>query len=370
MRSATESAERYKEQECHGCRLAYLNFQTDFVKHSGDQLCRWCRAVFWTATVLFEQGIEQEDVVIPTLAFAKFAAAVPEYSDLVRTGGPGRQLTRADLARISLQGGMISPGSMERGYLGWNFVEVVDGVPLIRVLPYVVFAEAHAGTQVLKQIRIQVISKFAEPKSVRERYEQVLMEQGVQWDDSASGCVSHNFRGGYLDIRIRPTDVLIYKEVALDRELIERYKDFFLRKAYPESYPSERPDDHPYPYPSPRYIEASYAGLLGLLRSSKRVGVAYALDLYGKTTKKTADKIIPAFVAWHLGAAVVPARARPEIARVLNKHLLAPCGKEPLPDDHWSTDDTVWRDARDLASRFERLRTSGYGGKPLDKPIL
>src|SRR5215210_6574507 len=149
MRSVTESAERHEEQECDGCRLPYLDFQTDFVKHSGDQLCRWCRAVLWTATVLFEQGIEQEDVVIPTLAFAKFAAGVPEYNDLVRTGGLGEQPTQADMARILLKAGMISPGEMERGYLGWNFVEVVDGVPLIRVLPYVVFAEEHAGTQVL-----------------------------------------------------------------------------------------------------------------------------------------------------------------------------------------------------------------------------
>ena len=371
MHSVGGYAERHEEQECDGCRLTYLEFQTDFLKHSGDQLCRWCRAVFWTATILFEQGIEEEDVLIPTLAFAKFAAGVPEYSDLVRTGGAGEKPTRADLARILLKAGMTSPGGMERGYLGWKLVEVVEGVPLIRVLPYVVFAEEHAGTQLLKQIRIQVMSRFAEPKSVGEGYEQVLVEQGVRWDDSASGCVSHNFWGGYLDIRIRPTDDLIYKEVALDRELIERYKDFFFRKAYPESYPSERPDDYPYSYPSPRYIEASYAGLLGLLRSSKPVGVAHALDLYGKTNRKTADKIIPAFVAWHLGAAVVPAKARPAIARALNKHLLAPCHKELLPDNRWSNDDTVRQDVRDLSDRFKRLRNSGYG-KPLglDKLIL
>ena len=263
MRVASEFVERYEERECDGCRLPYLDFQTDFVTHSGDRLCRWCRAVFWAATVLFEQGIEQEDVLIPTLAFAKFAAGVPEYGDLARTGDARQGQTRMDLAKILLAAGMISPLEMQRGYLGWNFIGAVDGVPLIQVLPYVVFADMHAGTQVLKQIRIQILSKFAEPKSVRESYEKVLVEQDVRWDDSASGCISHNFVGGYLDIRIRPTDQLIYKEVALDREFIERYKDFFLRKAYPESYPSEHPDDHPYPYPSPRYIEASYAGLRG-----------------------------------------------------------------------------------------------------------
>jgi hypothetical protein len=369
MGSVTEAAKRYEEKECDGCRLPFLKFQTDFVNHAGDELCKWCRAVFWTATVLLEEGVEEEGVVIPTLAFAKFATGVPEYDDLVETGDGGEEPTRADLARMSLRAGMISPGEMERGYLGWNFERVVEGVPLIRVLPFVVFAEEHAGTQVLKQIRIQVLSKHAEPESVGDHYEQVLGERGVRWDDSASGCVSHNFWGGYLDIRIRPTDELIRKEVALDRQLLERYKDFFLRKAYPRSYPSERPDDHPYTFPPPRYIETSYAGLRGQLRSSKPVGIAHALDLYGKPTKKTAEKIIPAFVAWHLGADVVPAFARPEIARKLNKHLLVPCGKEPLPDDRWRNDDTVWRDARDLAGRFKRLHRAGCN-KPLDKPIF
>jgi hypothetical protein len=366
VRSGTNFVEESGAKECDGCRLPYLDFQTDFVTHSGDRLCRWCRAVFLTAAVLFERGIEQEDVVIPTLAFAKFAAGVPEYGDLVGMGGVGERPTQADLAKILLKAGMISPGGMERGYLGWDFVEAVEGVPLIRVLPYVVFAEEHAGTQVLKQIRIQVLSKFAEPQGVRGRYEQILTERGVRWDDSASGCVSHNSWGGYLDIRIRPTDELIYKGAVIDRALIEQHKDFFLREAYPQSFPSERPDDHPYPYPSPRYIEASYTGLLGLLRSKKPVGIAHVLDLYGKPIKKTADKVIPAIVAWHLGAHVAPARTRPEIARTLNKHLLGPCEKKTLPEDRWRNDDTVWQDARELAGRLERLRVSAYNN-PLNK---
>jgi hypothetical protein len=87
---------------------------------------------------------------------------------------------------------MIAPMDIERGYLGWSFAGVIEGVPLIRVLPFVVFAEEYAGTEVLKQIRIQVLSKYAEPKDVRKRYEQVLAERDIQWDDSANGCMSHN----------------------------------------------------------------------------------------------------------------------------------------------------------------------------------
>lgn len=360
-------AGQHGEKECDGCRLPFLDFQTDFVNHAGDSLCRWCRAIFWAATVLFDEGIEHENLVIPTLAFAKYAAEIPEYNDLVKTGG-GRATSR-DLAKILLVAGMISPGEMERGYLGWDFVREIEGVPLIRVLPFTVFVENHQDTQILKQIRVQVLSKYAEPKNVRERYAQVLAEQNVQWDDSASGCVSHNFWGGYLDIRIRPNDELIYNEVALDRELIERYKDYFLRKAYPESYPTERPDSYLYLYPPPQYIEACYKALRGPLRKTKTTGESQLFDLYGKPNMKTAEKVIPAFVAWHLGAHVVPATGRPRIAKMLNKHLLVPCGKKPLPEDSWGNDDTVWRDAKELSERFERLRVAGIH-KPLDKPVF
>lgn len=156
----------------------------------------------------------------------------------------------------------------------------------------------------------------------------------------------------------------------MDRELIERHKDFFLRKAYPGAYPSERPDNHPYPYPSPRYIEASCKGLLGLRRSQKPVGIAHALDLYGQPNKKTAEKVIPALVAWHLGAHVVRPSGRRRIAEMLNKHLLVPCGKEQVPEDSWRDDDTrVWRDARVLSERVERLFRAG-SEKPLNKPVV
>lgn len=348
------------EEICDGCLRPFLDFQTDFVSHAGDNLCRWCRAIFWTATVLFEEDIEGEDLIIPTLTFAKYATGLPKYDELVKRGCDRGKPTPADLARILLEAGMISPGEMERGYLGWSFVKEIEGIPLIRVLPFTVFADEHTGTQVLKQVRVQILSKHADPKDVRECYEQLLAKRSIRWDDGASGCISHNFWGGYLDIRIRPTDELIYREVAIDRELIERYKDYFIRKAYPESYPTERPDDYPYSYPSPPVIEGFYRGLLGSL--SKHKSSAHMLDLYGKSLGKTAEKLIPAFAAWHVGCGPggnIPPHQRARVSRILNKHLLKPCGKQELPEDGWRTDDTVWKDVRDLAERFERLRLAG-----------
>jgi hypothetical protein len=49
-----------------------------------------------------------------------------------------------------------------------------------------------------------------------------------------------------------------------------------------------------------------------------------------------------------------PRERRPRIAKVLNKHLLAPRGKLKLPEDYWVPDDTVWRDAATLGPRLMR----------------
>lgn len=353
-------------EECGACRLPFLEFQTDFVNHAGDRLCQWCRAVFWTATVLIEEGIQDEETIFPTLAFAKYATGTPEYNDFI---GKTEDATGHDIAEVLLSAGRISTRTMERGYLGWDFVREVEGVPFIRVLPFTVFAEKHPGTQNLKQIRIQILSKNAKEKEVRKDYERILLEQGIQWDDSASGCVSHNFWGSYLDIRVRPADALIYKETAIDTELLERHKDYFLRKAYPASFPTETPDDFPYTYPPPRYIEALCKGLRGPQRARNTPAASHGLDLYGKPNEKTAIKSIPAFVAWHLGAAVAPETGRPRIAQTLNKHLLDPSGLDHLPEDLWRRDDTVWRDAEELDQRFQRLR-SAFNNKPLPPPVI
>ena len=63
-------------------------------------------------------------------------------------------------------------------------------------------------------------------------------------------------------------------------------------------------------------------------------------------------------MAWLLGErsndATPPRVRRPRIAKVLNKHLLAPRGEQKLPENFWVPDDTVWRDASNLGPRLMR----------------
>lgn len=109
-------------------------------------------------------------------------------------------------------------------------------------------------------------------------------------------------------------------------------------------------------------MEGSCQALLRSLRDNEWVGDACGLDLYGKPLGKTAEKIVPAFVAWHVGVNIggkIPPWDRTRVSRILNKHLLDPCGRPALPEGHWSPEDTVWRDVEALRLRFERLRGAG-----------
>lgn len=340
------------EAQCDGCHLIFLKSQADLVSHGGDWLCERCRSVLWAACVLFERDIIDEDIIIPTLVFARNAARSTMYKDLAKMDGPVEGCTPYVLAQIAFDGLGLSLLSTEQAYMGLELVKVVDGVPLVQVHPYAVLAENHPGTQLPKRVCFQILSQRVKPASIRDRYEQFLKEQGAYWGENLSGCISYNFSRSYLEVRIEG-----------------------LGEAYTWGLEDSRNVLHwpIYHFPQPTLVEGFCEGLLRSLRNGewKREDV-YGLDLYGKPLNKTAEKIIPAFVAWHVGIGVegrIYAPDRNRVSQVLNKHLLRPCGKPELPEDHWSPSDTVWRDVEALRLRFERLNGAGFT-RPLPPMIL
>jgi hypothetical protein len=135
------------EAQCDGCHKIWLKSQADLVSYDGDRLCERCRAVFWTAAVLLESAITDEDIVIPTLVFARDAAPSKMYKDLTKEDGPIEECTSYTLAQIAMDGLGSSLLGPHQAYMGMDLIEVVDGVPLIQVHPYAVFAEEHPGTR-------------------------------------------------------------------------------------------------------------------------------------------------------------------------------------------------------------------------------
>ena len=85
----------------------------------------------------------------------------------------------------------------------------------------------------------------------------------------------------------------------------------------------------------------------------------------------SAKSLIPAFVAWYLGVdaasegdptprknrATVPIESKVHIARVVNRHVLDPCGLKELPEDSRLSDESLWRNVKKVDKSFLKTET-------------
>ena len=308
------------------------------------------------AAVLLNEGITAEDTLIPTLVFAKIAGGTLEHTVLVEAGEPASGLEIAKLMQAANDwpprrsetseeyAKTLADYVREHGYGGWQLVRVARSVPILRVRPLVALSETHPDTQILKSVRIQVLSRHVKPAEVGMSYERLLRNIGVRWDVNNSGYISYHLHDGFLQVEaglegtISP---LMAESIGADTLY---------------SWPA-------YNFPPPRLVAGIYESLLGSVHKHTGRGFAYDLDLYGKPYReRSAKKVILAFAAWHIGEghpARIPPKSRPRVAGVLNRQLLDP--EEQLPEDSWSSKDKVWRDVDELAMRFVRLYAGGPG---------
>ena len=269
------------EDQCDGCLMICLRSQADFASHDGDRLCRECRAVFWTAQILLDRGVIEEEVIIPTLVFARNAAGSQKYMDLTNLESPVDGPSARLLAEIALDAMGIVFLHDAQAYMGLELVEVADGVPLVRVRPYTMFAENYPATNILERVHIQILSRYVKPASIRDDYERFLEERGAHWGENLTSGLSCDFSRSYLEVVAE--------------------SDAGFRPPRPED--GDNPLCLPvYHFPAPTVVEGLCWGVLRSLREGDLKGNVPGLDLYGKTLNKTAERIIPAFVAWHVGA--------------------------------------------------------------------
>jgi hypothetical protein len=342
----------HSEVACSGC----LKPSKELTSSSGDQLCEKCKAVFITAAVLLNEDITAEDTLIPTLVFAKIAGGSPEYAALVKEK---EQASGLEIVRLMRAADDWPPQRSQtpeeyahtltdyvrtHEYSGWEFVRVIRDVPILRVRPLALIPEMHPGTQILKSVRIQVLSRRVKPGVVGDEYERVLNEQGAHWNENNHGLISYKATDGYLEMYVGTGgEVSPLMAESLSNKLL--------------SWPA-------YNFPPPMLIAGIYENLLGVVHKRTGRGFAYDLDLYGKHDAHTtmARKIVHAFAAWHVGEghrARVPPQSRTRVAGVLNRQLLNP--DEQLPEDTWLSSDKVWDDVEALSMRFVRLYAGGVG---------
>lgn len=276
--------------------------------------------------MLLQQGITAEEELIPTLVFARIAGRAEDqhYEDHYASG--------YEPAEESVLSG---------NHPALDITRFVDRVPVVQVKPFVLSAERHPGTQVLKQVRIRTISKKVRSSDVAKSYEQLLEEEGARWDKNNHGGFSYNCLYGFLELAVTEGSEL--SPLAVDGF----GEDLFRHPAF-----------H---FPPPEIVEGVHEAM--------KTRFENRLDFYGKAQKKTPGKLVPAFAAWHVGAKAdeeVPPAARTRVSRVLNRHLLGPCHLRQLPESGSTSDDTVWRDAALLWPRF--ILIQHYAFYPSHRP--
>jgi hypothetical protein len=304
-------AERQHPHACSACQNSSVA-----ADYSENGLCSGCHNVFRAARVLLKHGIAVEEELIPTLVFARIAgrAEDPHYKDHHRSGyGPAEE--------------SVLSGS----HPALGITRFVDRVPVVRVKPFAVSAERHLGTQVLKSVRIRTLSRRVKSPEVAKSYEQLLKQEGARWDENNHGAISYDCLIGYLEL-------VVTEGTQLSPNIVEGLRGDLFRHAT-------------FQFPPPEMVKGVHEAMQKTFVNK--------LDLYGKPQRKTPDKLIPAFAAWHVGAVAdeeVPSASRPRVARVLNHHLLEPCGLTQLEENNSNSAELVWRDVKVLCPRFINIQ--------------
>jgi hypothetical protein len=86
--------------------------------------------------------------------------------------------------------GHQSSEGFSQQYPGLAFSRDLDGMPLFRMLPVVTEVVRYDGTELPKEIKIKVSSRFARPEEVAAHYKKVLDKEGLPSDECPAGSVA------------------------------------------------------------------------------------------------------------------------------------------------------------------------------------
>jgi hypothetical protein len=289
------------DTEAVGCCDTCERREDDLRGREGDNVCGQCDALFTAAHALLKNEVCDEPTILATLAFA--------WSRGASTIG-------------------------QECYGGLELLSNVDGVPLLRLPRITASVITYDGGQIPKIAQLNVYSRDVTPQEVARVYERLLKNHGIHFDECSGGSFGWDIEDANLTLTVGAL-----KELHPDRVPLLK------------SYPAGRI----YSFPPPPLVGGYLGTLLGSTDKRTFSGYAYALAERGHHTP---EKAVTGSVAWLLGErsndATPPRVRRPRVAKVLNKHLLAPRGEQKLPENFWVPDDTVWRDASNLGPRLLR----------------
>ena len=275
--------------------------------------------LFRAARVLFTDQVAEEERIIPTLAYANRASALTELKAL-----------RDQFAKIENSGTLRNQFSTDfyRRFKGLTPVTVSDEVLILQRVPMFLDAIRYPETTVVKEVMIDVFMRSVKPEEVAEDYERRLVEEGLAYDESSQGTFGWEFSDAYLAMTVGPGKELNEGQVA--RISLT---------------------GHQLVFPPPQLVAELYESLKGSVSSRKFRGFAYALAGRQSGPATSPDNLIPACVGWYLRE---PGRIsdKHRLARLLNQHLLAPCGKREIGV---ASDNTIWKNIDKVADSIKRV---------------
>jgi hypothetical protein len=252
--------------------------------------------LFRAVRVLFEEGVTDEMVIIPTLAFAACSWEIQVLrhirDEFLKTG-------EGSEARKELENEFINTF----GTLGVECV--VDGTLLVRSRPLVALIHVDDTTSLAERITIDVYPHSLDEvksKEVAEHYEWALRRHGIAQD----------WRGSSVSHSVLPTRVRIMAEPKNPQiDLLG------VHMLWPP--PKEQPA-----FPHAREIQAKYEVIV---HAAKESGSTHPFAGRQKGQSFKAHNLIPACVAWYVGNRgqfIGESGLEAEVKKILKRHLEEP----------------------------------------------
>jgi hypothetical protein len=360
-----------------------------------SHLCEQCRKeesppteqrfeeLFKAARTLFKEGVGQEDLIIPTLAFANDASqdipafwAAPEEDHEVPLPGPvaapretqeaqetqedmsvlekkrlmallerlaercrseKAQLVREKQLLVDAEGDAEAWESRVAGFIrefdNMRPVRIVDGILFLERLPISIGINRFSPESDVKvSIKVYGHPRPAKPEEARALYEKELSNAGISESQTQMQHADMRF------VFLNPSSLII--NIGPKLNLVDEQAAAQSRASY---------------YPHPWLVQEFYRALLG--RPSKE-GFARYLTGRQRGGAPEAHTLIPACVAYYLRAylaAYGEKHDRKKIHRLLNRHVLCETWKT-LPEGEYDSVEVnqLWRDVGKVAAPLVR----------------
>jgi len=293
------------------CHLCYQPSESVHDRY-GANICTSCMTLFWFAEVLLEVDVTEEEIV-PTLAFASHAEVLWSIRNPEKRAAEAHKLIG--------------------DYPAFDMVEVVNGVPVVRMKHAIVEVVRYQGSGLAKSVRVRVLSRFAKPDEMAKLYRDVCEREPLPRHPTSPGSLSWEFDRMHLRVDVGPREEIHASRVG-----------------YVDEYPQVRR----FAFPLDTVVRDLLRALLGQGQEKNLLFGALLSDL-GRSTRISPEAVVTACVLWHLRGKRTPTRVprTTEAAEIINGFLLEPLEKKPLTI---SRNDATWRNSKKISSRLDLCR--------------